>query len=327
MAICLLFAYYRPFGTQYNLSDNSLPTDMNISAVTNTHAFYSDDSKIDLNNKKKLIPLFEKMYVIKGIGTDCSFVASFMLMVRHDPDYPFKIMTANSDGSYTIRFPGYGKSITISPEDMRKYHSYLDKQKSFKSSVVSALKGSHTPAGIEILRCAYYRYQRETNQRPPGYAVYGGGWPIRDMLILSGAKKGGAIEAYGSYANISPSARTFYNSIERRMEHHLQNGIFKVLHAGEVPVELENPLLMLGKLSDYFIILCSAKKIGKISNFFSDRIIPNHAYYFLGINNDGRYILGDSYNTTKPIYINEDNFLKKFNAIHYVKISQFNFRD
>jgi hypothetical protein len=77
---------------------------------------------------------------------------------------------------------------------------------------------------------------------------------------------------------------------------------------------------MLGKLSDYFIILCSAKKIDKISNIFGNRIVPNHAYYFLGISEDGRYILGDSYNTTKPIYLNEDDFLKKFFAIHYVKV-------
>jgi hypothetical protein len=82
-----------------------------------------------------------------------------------------------------VTFPGYEKPIHVTKADLEKFYSTIEKKR--KRNV------EYTPPGIEILRCAYYAYQRETKQRPPDYDVYRWGWPLRDMMVLSGVRRDG----------------------------------------------------------------------------------------------------------------------------------------
>ena len=265
-------------------------------------------------NKKKLYPLFDPLYIKKGPATDCSFISAFMLMLNHDPDYPFKILTKN-EHSYTIKYPGLDHIINVSDEEVNIFNQTIENRKSWQNF----FSRGHNPAGIEILRSAYYKYQRETGQRDPEYQVYNGGIPIKDLMILSGIKQGKKIYAVPGFSNVHKNKISFANGLEQQLTIHLENGLFFLKKEGD-SIELGNPFTALDEeLSAYLITASSVYSISFMDNLFGTNIISNHAYYFIGIDSTGNYILGDSYDTQKPVHISPQEFIEKFNTIEYVK--------
>ena len=266
-------------------------------------------------NKRKLYPLFNPLYVEEVPATDCSFTATFMLMYSHDPDYPFKIMLFKN-GSYLVKYPGLDYSITVSQDQIKKFNHVLENKKSLRYF----FNKGHYPEGIKILRAAYYEYQRKTGQRTPEYSVYSGGIPIKDLMVLSGIKHGKKIYAVQGFNDIPQEKISFANGLEQQLIIHLENGLFSFKKDGDSS-EIGNPFTELDdELSSYLIAVSSIPSISFINNLSGTKIIANHAYYFLGTDEDGNYILGDSYNTRKPVHISPQEFLEKFNAIEYVKI-------
>lgn len=285
-------------------------------AISRISRLKTDYVNTDSRNKNKLASLFNPLYVVKGPATDCSFVSAFMLMVNHDPDYPYKILTSDGN-SYSIKYPGLDESINLSEEELKRYYSQIE---SMKATGYKSEKG-YTPEGVEILRAAYYDYQRKKWLRPPQYKVYGGGQPIQDLMILSGIENGGKIVAVQGYTEISHEWISFANGLEQKIKVRQTNGLFVFKNDGYSD-EIEEPFSVLDDdLSSYLISVSSVRRIGFMDNLFGKRIIANHAYYFLGTDSDGNYILGDSYNTRNPVHIDKQEFLEKFNAINYVKIT------
>lgn len=275
----------------------------------------TDYENLDGRNKNKLFSLFDPLYVVKGQATDCSFVSAFMLMVNHDPDYPYKILTFDGD-SYSVKYPGLKEAIKVSEKELEKFYKTIEASQigtNFK-------KMGYTPKGMEILRAAYYNYQRKKGLRPPQYKVYGGGQPIQDLMILSGISDGGKIIAVQGYTQIPAEQISFANGIEQKVRVKLQEGVFIYKNDGYSDDILDPFSVLCNDLSSYLISVSSVRKIGFFANLLGKQIVENHAYFFLGFDQEGNYILGDSYNTKEPVRIGKQEFLEKFNAIYYVRI-------
>ncbi|MCK4705490.1 MAG: hypothetical protein KAT90_08430 [Gammaproteobacteria bacterium] len=285
-------------------------------AVSRSHKLTTGHVKAGSPNENKLTSLFYPLYVEKGPATDCSFVSAFMLMVKHDPDYPYKILRTDGD-VYFINYPGLDTEIKISKSDLERFYGVVESKKTWRYF----FKEGYIPPGMEILRAAYYDYQRMMGLRPPQYSVYTGGKPIQDLMILSGIEIGGKIVAVQGYSDIPPERISFANGLEQKINVQLKDGLFTYRNDGYSD-EVADPFSVLnGNLSSYLISVSSMREIGLLANLFGKRIIENHAYYFLGVDSDDNYILGDSYNTKQPVHISKQEFLEKFNGIYYTKIS------
>ena len=276
----------------------------------------TDRARIEPRDKNRLAPLFQPLYVVRGRATDCSFVSAFMLMVKHDPDYPYKILKSDGDG-HIVNFPGLDAAIKVSKEARERFIGVIDRENAARHTA----NHGYTPPGMEILRAAYYDYQRNKGLRPPQYAVYTGGQPIQDLMVLSGVDVGGEIVAVQGYTDIPPERISFATGLEQKIHVRLINGLFNFKNDG-FSDEMADPFAGINNdLSSYLVSVSSVRKIGFFAKHFGKKIIENHAYYFLGMDADDNYILGDSYNTKTPVHIAKQEFLEKFNGIYYVKIS------
>jgi hypothetical protein len=284
-----------------------LPMPVEKAKSTTDFLLPTDAIQVDKDNKRRLLNEFNNVFVKKGVLTDCSFTSAFMLMYEHDLDYPYKVLRKKPDGSYVVNFPGHNKEMLVTDSDIAKFDSYIKEKKTWKSY----FKESHSVYGIDLLRNAYYEYRRKREESIGKYRVYGGGAPINDLLMLSGVGDGHVIKAVHEETGSS-----FSDDDEISIEVNLKNGVTtSILKDG--PNEFGNPLDHLGDLSKYMIALSSAKIV---DNSFGSNIIASHAYYLKGITSDGMYVLGNSYNTKKIILLDEVELLKKFAAIHYIKI-------
>ncbi|MEW8506266.1 MAG: hypothetical protein AB2598_06140 [Candidatus Thiodiazotropha sp.] len=270
-------------------------------------ALPTDATAVDPKNREALLHEFDNVFVKKGVLTDCSFTSAFMLLYDHDVDYPYKVLRSNADGSYVVSFPGYGREMLVTPEAISKFNAYVQARETWKSY----FKGGHTVPGIDILRNAYYDYRRKSDAAGDKYRVYGGGVPINDLLMLSGVARGYIIRTVREDTGFS-----FADDEEIGIEINISEGE-KKYRVTDGPREFGNPLNLLGDLSNYMIALSSAKVV---DNSFGTHIIANHAYYLRGTTADGKYVLGNSYNTKKVILLDEMELLNKFAAVHYIEI-------
>lgn len=274
----------------------------------------TDLMKADQQNVAGLRDMFKNIYVNNVTGADCSFIAAFMLMYVHDTEYPYKIVTAENSNTFQIKYPGYDLNLIVTPKDMEKFFQHVEKKWTFQS----IFRRHNIPRGIDTLRCAYYEHQRSIGERPPVYRVYGGGFPISDMMVMSGIREGGVIYADKVYENISDNRKTFANCRESIVKYALRDGK-TVQQSSDISREIENPLGLLGNANDYLIIVCTAANLGRL-NAVLGKYIPNHAYYLLEVRKDKRYVLGNPYQTNRNIDISEKEFLDNFNSIHYVRV-------
>jgi hypothetical protein len=297
-----------------SLRYTKLPLPVDKTQSTSNFLLPTDAIAVDPGNKQSLLSEFDNVYVKKGVSTDCSFTSAFMLMYEHDADYPYKVLRHNSDRSYLVNFPGYKKEMLVSPDDIAKFNSYIKERGAWKSF----LRDSHSVAGINILRNAYYRFRRNRVESNGKYQVYGGGIPINDLLMLSGVGTGHVIAALHENQGSS-----FAEEEEISYEVNLKDGVINnVIKEG--PKEYGNPLATFDDLSNYMIVLASARVI---DNSFGTNIIAGHAYYLKGTTADGKYVLGNSYNTKNVVILDVDEFLEKFSSIHYIQIYKSKHRD
>lgn len=311
--VALLYMLMKdPPGIAAGFEDRSLkyiqlPMPIEKAQFTTDFLLPTDTIAVDLDNKGVLLIEFNNVFVKKGVLTDCSFTSAFMLMYNHDRDYPYKVLRSKRDGSYVVHFPGYNKEMLVTENDISKFNSYIKERETWKSH----LRESHSVAGIDILRNAYYEYRRKREEKTGKYRLYGGGIPINDLLMLSGVENGHVIKAIHETAGAS-----FSDDLEISIEVTLKEGIIEnILKDG--PKEFGNPLNHLGDLTKYMIALSSAKVV---DNSSGSHIIASHAYYLKGTTFDGMYVLGNSYNTKNIILLDEVELLKKFAAIHYIQI-------
>lgn len=278
-----------------------------------THAKGSipaDQIAVNPENKKKLASLFEPLYVVKDPRTDCSFTAAFMLMVLRDPNYPYRILSEKPGAGYEVGFPGLNYGIKVTPAEIDDHFHAIEKNR----SLMRRFSKGYSPAGIEIIRSAYYKYQRLAGLRREESLVYGGGWPDKDLIILSGVGKGLRIEAAKCEGIISNDDRSFEACDPVLIETRPGSRGFKdrVLSTGLV---FENVATKYLNPDEYFVIVASNKKR---NGLFGPRIVRNHAYYLLDINDDHSLILGNPYQTRRPVVITLSEFKKRFMTVYLI---------
>jgi hypothetical protein len=160
--------------------------------------------------------LFDDFYVVKDGATDCSFVAVLMLMLQRDPSYALVNVRETSEG-YFVRFPVLPSPIYVSKEDVQAHHVSWEQTR----DMYSRFWPGHIPAGLEILRTAYYNRQAETGLRGRKGDVHGGGLPDQDLIVLSGARTSHSIIA--QCPESSPYEASFASCPARRFETALGN--------------------------------------------------------------------------------------------------------
>ena len=116
---------------------------------------------------------------------------------------------------------------------------------------------------------------------------------------------------------------SFADDEEISVDVNLKEGIIKNI-VKDGPKEYGNPLAHLGDLSNYMIVLASARVV---DNSFGTNIIAGHAYYLKGTTSDGKYVLGNSYNTKNVVILDVAELLRKFSSIHYIEIYKLQHRN
>lgn len=266
-------------------------------------------------DRNRVNDVFKDLYVDNVMGTDCTFIAAFMLMVQHDPEYPYKIMRALDGEGYLVRFPGYDSTEAVAPRDLEKF---LANSGGGKWRWQSLYRRHHVPLGIEILRSAYYDAQRRIGERPPEYRVYGGGHPVSDLMVLSGIREGGVIRAETTEGADAGNTAVFLKNRAKKTTFTLKGGRTIGVFSEDAG-ESVNPLKSIAELRNYMIIACSAANFSINQRIFG-KTIPNHAYYLLGMTRNGEYIFGNPYQTKKTVVLSDNDILNEFNAVHYVKM-------
>jgi hypothetical protein len=254
--------------------------------------------------------LFDDFYVAKDGATDCSFVAALMLLLRQDPAYPLRVVSESAEG-YTVRFPALRKPIEVSREDLRLHHNNWEKTRPAYNKVWRG----HIPAGLEVLRTAYYNHQAEVGIRGRRGEVHNGGFPSQDLITLSGAKASFSLvaECPGSStyeASFGSCPAQLFQTLLRR-----DGQSFSTVKIGR-PQE-GNPLRRLGNLESRLVIVTTK---ATVSGWLGPRFVPFHTYYYLGATPDGDYVLGDPYQTRRPIIVTPTEFMRNFLAVDFVDV-------
>jgi len=297
---CLIFWYMYRQSTLFILhSPSNLYNDsQRASKPKREYSIPLDFIPIDSKAKKVLADSFQPFYVVKDTLTDCSFTSAFMLLYQRDPDFPYRILKTGDANDYSLFLPGINHSAQVSGEELKQYYDAINKK---RTGLQKVIKG-YSPRGFDIMRCAYYKYQRKAHMRKEQKLVYGGGWPDRDLMILSGVKTGTRIEQNSEG----------YFSLQVRIE--LQKGIFNERIIPN-PTILTNPLASCNSLDDYLVIAATNRKG---NGLLGNRLVPNHAYYLIERLDNNEYLFGNPYQTRRPVIITEKELVNRFCTIYLI---------
>lgn len=254
--------------------------------------------------------LFEDFYVVRDGATDCSFVAALMLMLHRDPSYGSRIVRETPDG-YSVRFPALPRPVSVTREDLRQHQDNWDRTR----DMYSRIWRGNIPLGLEVLRTAYYNYQAASGIRGRKGEVHDGGSPAQDLVILSGTRTSRALVARcpGSSHYEGSFASCPAQLLEARLT---DNGrIFSTIEIGAP--QSGNPLERLGNLDRRLVIVTTR---ANTASWWGPRLVPYHTYYYLGTTPDGSYVLGNPYQTRRPIVVTPAVFMREFLAVDYVDL-------
>jgi hypothetical protein len=250
-------------------------------------------------------------YVIKDGATDCSIVSVLMLLMKRDSLYIRRLVRNCTKSKYDVRFPGSDKTMTITDKELKSFQTRWDKTRPWYNRIING----NLPKALMLLRCAYYRLQAEKGIRCCRKSVHGGGFPYIDLILFSGVSSCYSMLAAGEnnesfYGSSTIIKETFQN----------KEGEFETTVKSR-PAILGDPLQTLGTIEDYLVILSSVRKVPRLFEFWKPCIIPNHTYYLLGITEEGKYVLGNSYNTLKPIILNKKCLTGYFKQIDFISLT------
>jgi hypothetical protein len=263
-----------------------------------------------LPRAKESSRLFDDFYVVKDGATDCSFVAVLMLMLQRDPTYGLVNVRETADGYY-VRFPVLPAPVLVSKADVQAHHAHWEESR----ETYSRFWPGHIPAGLEILRTAYYNRQAEIGLRGRKGDVHGGGSPAQDLIMLSGVRKSHSIIALcpGS----SPYEASFGSCPAQRFETTLGNDGKSFVSVETGSFQAGNPMDTIGLRDNQLVILTTSVNV---PSWLGTRLVPYHAYYLLGRSPDGSYVLGNPYQTRRPILVTPAEFMKHFLSVDFVNL-------
>ena len=271
----------------------------------------------DLHARYPLAPTnptpFDDFYVVKDGATDCSFVAVLMLMLQRDPAYASLILRETPEG-YLVRFPALSGPLHVTRQDVRAHHDNWRRTR----EAYRWLWPGHVPPSLEILRAAYYDRQAEIGLRGRKSQVHEGGLPSQDLIILSGVRRSYSIQA--RCADGTHYDASFASCPAQHFQTSLRSNGRTFVTVETAAAQTGNPLEQLGALDDLLILLTTS---ARVPSWRGARLVPYHAYYYLGKTAGGDYVLGNPYQTRRPTVITPDEFMEYFLAVDFVNLNQF----
>ena len=269
-----------------------------------------DRMPVASGNMERLGGLFDGFYVVKDGATDCSFIAAFMLMLQRDPMYPSRILRETPDG-FSVHFPAVPTPVMVTRGTLRAYQDNWTRTR----EGYRRLWGGHIPGGLHLLRCAYYVYQTQTGIRGGKGAVPYGGIPARDLIVLSGARVSYSLSARcADQAEVASFKSCPGVPSETRL---LDDAVTFVSSVNGPSRRTYNPLEWVGDPDTHLIVVSSSTDVPWYSG---PSIVSNHAYYYLGKTPAGDYVLGNSYQTRRPLVVTPGQFQAYFRAIDFVDL-------
>ena len=276
--------------------------------------FIPSDTMPVFSTQKKMecFDSVQDFQIVKDGATDCSFVAAVMLLLRRDPLFLSRVIRKEADGTYNVMYSTMDQFVTVTRKDLTEFHESWKSTRTWYNTFFSG----YLPVTLSILRCAYYRYQANTGIRCCQGTVHSGGVPLYDLMVLSGATNGITVQAFKKENTEKVNFKSCTSVIiETRV---IKKQDYFEVNVRNMGVHVSNPIEMLDKPNEFLIVLSS---VTKIPWYLKHKFVPNHAYYFLGQDGPDRYVLGDSYNTCRPVRVSGQELGEYFRSMDFISLS------